>query len=92
MVVVTGIGRRCRVTRLSTSASAPSVTACTSATTKAAPSKSAAVIEPEFVHRLVEKLAHRVANRLAIFGWVRDHVYDTVMKAAQEIYEEGTRR
>ncbi len=49
------------------------------------------MIEPEFVRKLVEKLANRVADRLAIFGW-RDHVYDTVMKAAEEVYEEGARR
>ncbi len=46
------------------------------------------MIEPEFVRKLVEKLANRVADRLAIFGWVRDHVYDTVMKAAEDVYEE----
>jgi hypothetical protein len=58
----------------------------------ATPTKSAVMIEPEFVRKLVEKLANRVADRLAIFGWVRDHVYDTVMKAAEEVYEGGARR
>jgi hypothetical protein len=50
------------------------------------------MIELEFARTLVKKLANRVADRLAIFGWVRDHVYDTVMKAAEEVYQEETRR